>query len=937
MKKSMSFRNLALLLMAGLMALGLTAAGCGDDGIAIPDGGDGADDAGDTAPDSDDAGDAASDTPEDPGANDQSDDSDLADALPDAGSDADEPDAGPVNPFPTIAKTEPEPGYDPDGAEDLLAALEAGEVRAGRIREGETGFAGQDTDCRVGDFRIYNAVAQFCIAGEVSITAMMYSGGHLIDADFIGGENDRFFLLGSQNHMNLGGATSVEVLADGSDGQAVIRVEGPEQPIKLLDDYLGRLFRLRGVSFITEYRLSPDVPWLEIVTWVRADGADRGLQAGDMLHFGDTAQVFRPGFGRAAAGEEPFPWLAATAEGRSYGLYRPEGFTEYLPALGDLLDFPLTLTVNASGQLPANLEAAFRRYFILGDGGTDSIRAAIAQLEGTELPAQGARFSVALGETGRAGLRLLVGNASGAVDVVVTDEAGEAYAPLPPGEYTVAVENWTGVAPGPVTFTVAAGEDVDVAVALPSVALVSFTILAREDVGADAYPSPAKVELVGAGRSYQFFYFPGHRESLEVVPGTYSVTVSRGEEYSALRLDSAVLSASTPFSITTTLTRLWDTDGLISGEFHQHSTRSFDSTVIEEDRLLANLVEGVDFVVPSDHEAVTDLSPWVDLLDASDLIFTMPGVEISPPYAHFNPMPMVFDAGLPGGGTVPFGVLQENGTVYQRRFPEMVAELRENFDIEVIQVNHPRGGSSLFDSAGYDPLEGPEGTSSTTFTTDFDSVEVFNDRDVFCQILTDWLSLIARGHRITGVGNSDSHSLGDESGYPRNYLPSDAASPAEITQDDIIDGILSGNVSVSGGALITFPGGPTLGAELDASEIESGSNLPLPILVQTPSWSTVHHLLVVVNGRVVVERSIDEDPETIVVFDEVVEVPLPDEDAYLMVLVWGETAMPYVNQGAHPFGFTNPIYLDRDGDGEWTPPGVAGEEDLLRVDMPGCD
>ena len=250
-------------------------------------------------------------------------------------------------------------------------------------------------------------------------------------------------------------------------------------------------------------------------------------------------------------------------------------------------------------------------------------------------------------------------------------------------------------------------------------------------------------------------------------------------------------------------------------------------------------------------------------------------------------------------------------------------------------MNHPRGGSSLFDSVSYDPLTGPEATSTTRFTPEFDSVEVFNGRRYFCTVFRDWLSFIARGHRITGVGNSDSHGLGKEAGYPRSYLGTTADGPSEIVDDDIIDGLLEGNSTVSGGALITFPDGPVLGSTV---VVDDPASYSLAVRIQTPEWSTVDKLIIFVNAVAVFETAIEVDASEIVAFDEVVELTLPsDEDAYLVAVAFGDDRMPIVTPGEAPFGFTNPVYLDTDGTDGWTPPGVEDASDLVTLEISWCD
>ena len=74
------------------------------------------------------------------------------------------------------------------------------------------------------------------------------------------------------------------------------------------------------------------------------------------------------------------------------------------------------------------------------------------------------------------------------------------------------------------------------------------------------------------------------------------------------------------------------------------------------------------------------------------------------------------------------------------------------------------------------------------------------------------------------------------------------------------------------------------------------------------------------NGRLVSELPLDEggtarwSPEF-------------DRDSFVTVEVVGRASDGFeaVLPGSIPFAFTNPIFVDADGDGEWTAPGLGGE------------
>jgi hypothetical protein len=838
-----------------------------------------------------------------------------------------------VNPFPEIPHTALDPEADPEGHEDVLAELAEGEVRAGLITSWDTTFSGPEADCRPDDYKIYNSRVQFCISGLTAFSQISYTGGHLIDADFVGEGNDRFFMASLQNHLLLPAAEEIRVLSDGSSGLAVISVRGGEEPMAILSNIVGNITPYRGVTIETEFRLEPDVTYLEIVTWIRAENSNSGLSAGEFGLLGDTTVPFYANTGRIAPEtNDSFPWVAATGEGRSYAFFAPNGYSGVALDLNNVAaGFPIVALIQARGLVPHTEEGAFRRYFLVGHGGTAELVEPMAAIRGANVGAR-VTFEVTEGGAAAPGVNLLVSDNEGSpIAIAYTDADGRAVLPAGSGSYTVVPEDWVGGDVVPLEFTINS-EDITVEVALPASALLTLTVTSLEPGSGSALPGPAKVDLRGP-RSELLFTHNG-TVAAPVRAGTYTIVVSRGEEFTAVVFDDVELVAGEETALEADLERVWDTAGLISGEFHQHQTPSPDSQVTLEDRVLSNIVEGVDFVVPSDHGEVTDVSAVIASLGAEALLYSVPSIEVSPNFGHFGALPMVFDPALQAGGAIQLGLLQEGGRVVLKTFPDMVEELREDFDVQVIQMNHPRSFGAMLDYARYDPLEGPDGAISSRFTVDFDSIEVVNDKaHTFCEVFTDWLSLVSRGHRITGVGNSDSHGLSREAGYPRNYLPSDAADASEITDDDIIDALLDGNVSVSGGALITLPDGPALGSTVTID----AETLTLRVLIQTPTWGTVDHLAVVMHGAVVQTIEIDAVVEGVVAFDDDIEITPPDRDDYLILVARGDTPMTIVTSGENPFGFTNPVFLDVDGEEGWTPPGVESDGDLVRLPEEYCD
>jgi hypothetical protein len=212
------------------------------------------------------------------------------------------------------------------------------------------------------------------------------------------------------------------------------------------------------------------------------------------------------------------------------------------------------------------------------------------------------------------------------------------------------------------------------------------------------------------------------------------------------------------------------------------------------------------------------------------------------------------------------------------------------------------------------------------FTTDFDSIEVHNGAGDFCQVLADWMGLLVQDVRITGVGNSDTHSLGSPAGYPRNYLPTAAEQPQGITGAEILAAMRAGRVTVGGGAVMDFPDGPLPGDTVDGS---SGT-LSVRVRVRTPPFARIDRIVAFHNGAIVLELPVEAAEDAIVDFDEVLDVPV-DADGPTILVAMGAEPLRYIG-GSTVFAFANPFWTDVDGGGS-TPP---GPRPIDVPALPGC-
>jgi hypothetical protein len=300
------------------------------------------------------------------------------------------------------------------------------------------------------------------------------------------------------------------------------------------------------------------------------------------------------------------------------------------------------------------------------------------------------------------------------------------------------------------------------------------------------------------------------------------------------------------------------------------------------------------------------------------------GQEISPLYTHMGAYGMVHDPYAGAGGAVIIPV-KEDGEWRVRTVPELIEDARSR-GARAIQINHPRASQGYFDHVGYHAHVPIDTLDHSEFSPDFDSIEVYNGGSEFCQVLNDWMGLLNQGHRSTAVGNSDTHSRDRAPGYPRNYIPTLAGDPTQVTADEIISSLVDGTLTVGGDAMMDFPGEYRPGQTIDA---RSGT-MEIHLRVRTPTYTSVNRLLVFVNGIVVEDRVIESALESIIDFDESVTVVI-DRDAHIEFLAVGGERSPG-SASRSIFAFSNPIWADFDGSGI-TP---LGPGELAKISLPFC-
>lgn len=482
---------------------------------------------------------------------------------------------------------------------------------------------------------------------------------------------------------------------------------------------------------------------------------------------------------------------------------------------GAYYEVPPTTFEPADPDVPGSGVYEFTKYFLIGDGDVSSIRDELFDIRGTST---GVWMGQVLDTTGAAveGAELHVYDAlKRPYSQVAPSSDGRFKTRLEPGEYYYVV-----TAPGRRPHPVPAerfGESTKVVIKAGDEG--PYNLIRISDGGAvrvevrdpDGRPLPAKVMLVSTyevsadcvacvsgcddrcdPRNNLFEFALGeHRyhtdlawrdrkggEYIEetlysaadgvaqglVRPGTYDVYVSRGGEYDLSVTRGVTIRPGGRAQVQAVLTRVVDTRNYISADFHIHSGNSLDSALSLDDRVLSGAAEGLEFMVATDHNWVTDYEPAISRNGLSNWVKGITGVELSTlEMGHFNAFPLERDMGATSHFPfVDYCYESNRDKVNQSAFDWVECSPQQLFDNlralgpygendTLIQINHARDSVLGYfreyfvnpytaepeiptaDNYGFSELVRPANKETQQylpekFSYDFDVLEVFNGK-----------------------------------------------------------------------------------------------------------------------------------------------------------------------------------------------------------------
>jgi hypothetical protein len=424
----------------------------------------------------------------------------------------------------------------------------------------------------------------------------------------------------------------------------------------------------------------------------------------------------------------------------------------------------------------------------------------------------------------------------------------------------------------------------------------------------------------------------GDPRTVALAPGRYRVLATRGPEFSLARASLEVRAGETTPLVIAAPERVVESPGWIAADLHVHAAPSDDSALPLDLRLASYVAEGAEVLVATDHNRVTDYGPLIRELALASAIASVVGQEVTSsvrsdaaPHTigHSNVFPLALRPLEHAGGA-----LASEG----RRLRSLIAEVRGLGGERIVQLNHarelhPGGTSGYFEhlSVPGEPFDPglPLGSAPNSVllerdpTTgvadlDFDAMELLNGPSMprYRSLREDWFALLRQGVVRTATANSDSHILAQIAAAPRTLVALEPDDPARFDEAAFVRAIRSGRAYGTTGPLLEVAvGGAGIG------ETGRGADAELDIAVRAAPWVPVSRVRVLVDGAVLLERPIGRGDR--------LRIPHRfSRDAFVTFEVEGEPEGDYaaVLPGFTPFAFTNPIFVDADGDGRWRAP-----------------
>jgi hypothetical protein len=825
----------------------------------------------------------------------------------------------------------------------------AGGVIARRLDARGPFLAHEMSVARPGDVLIENDHVRFYIAGARDRDGYSQFPGWIEDAALAPG-------LGADDYDGVDGfyplvnlcliaADEVVIDSDGSDGVARVSVSGAlvAAPVLGVQGATPRLFDGRARL---EYRLGPDDVALEIRTSVgNVGGAAASVAIHDLVLFGDDeAEPFTvPGGFDARSELDVVDVVGSSHETAraSYAVYGSSGpltlvegssVTDQIGGDGSLFGYTLAAAELERG---ATLEA--QRWLSIGADVAAALEPRWARLGAAT---SGLTGDVLAGGVGVAGARVSLyrdPELSSWVTQALSDERGHFELAAPPGAYfALATGRTTGewvIVPGvdralaeghapsaAAAVQLALGATSDIELELGAPARARLDVRDAERRGAPAkiifQAEDARPELNAAAGERaplahlgvrQIVWTPNGSADIELEPGVYTVTASRGPSAELDVRRGVELRAGVTTELHLVVPSAVAHTGYVAVDPHVHGVYSQHGEVTRAERLITAAAEGLDVHVATDHDVITDYAAALPELGLSAPLLSISGAELETENGDHCAWPLSRDPEVALGGARRWWIDGDGLLAGYQHYAERGAIIK-----------HVAHGTQHFQRAGYDVATGAA-SRPELLPFGFNAMEVHNGggdggRSSLVPI---WMSLIELGHRIAPLAASDAHGrngVGIARTYVRVAAPFDATRVARATANL--------HTVASTGPFIELSDDGGLGPG-DTVSPPPGGAVGLSVRVWAPSWMPIDEVRLIAGGRVLqsfdatTSPAVQADAGRALWFEHRVALQ-PTSDEWYAVEASGSASLDPVYPGTRPWALTAPLFVDVDGDGVMT-------------------
>ena len=447
--------------------------------------------------------------------------------------------------------------------------------------------------------------------------------------------------------------------------------------------------------------------------------------------------------------------------------------------------------------------------------------------------------------------------------------------------------------------------------------------------------------IVGAGAAEVPVGADGCTPSPAIPYGRYRVIAWRGIDFERWEGEVDLSAERGRVELAIELERAWTAPGTLAADLHVHARASNDSTMPDEQRVLAQVAAGIQVSAATNHDVPASFEEAIRALGLEHAIAALPAIELSADALHVNayPVPLAPPPAVPPASEI-------RGADAARLFALARGLAPAGTPAPIVQLNHPRFRvTALYDGARWDGRSWPP-----PFPPGFDAVEVINGFTAFNapgdrrldDSVRDLHTLVDHGWLVAPVGNSDTHDFNwVHDGLARTLVVVPDARTAPFDAAAFTAAIRARRTVATTCPWLEVAASPREGGALagpgEVVAAEAGA-VWLRVTVARARFCRVDRLAIAIGtpaGPSEVRTVPVPADERAFTWSGAVEVG--PADTWIGVTAAGDAPLPIEQTGTYqpdkwrragntPFAVASPVLVDADGDGRWR----RGDADVPR-------